>query len=58
MTVKELIEELLDMPMNAKVVTTHCTIEHKEQDVECIVYDSANGLVILYDMDDTNQIGW
>ena len=52
MTVKELIEELLDMPMNAKVVTTHCTIEHKEKDVECIAHDSANGLIILYDVDD------
>lgn len=52
MTVKELIEELLDMPMNAVVVTTHYTVEHKERDVECIIHDSANGQVILYDVDD------
>lgn len=55
MTVKELIIELLDMPSEADVVTTHHTIEHMERPVELVTMKDypmpyhKNGIVILHD---------
>lgn len=61
MTVKELIVELLEMPMDADVVTTHCLINHVERPVECIreqydynPYHRNKSMVVLYDVYDPN----